>query len=56
MTWDSVGDLNPDVRHPMSEGAWEPQARRRDVGFALAELRRVAGVRCFRGAFIRPCS
>ncbi len=115
MTWDSVGDLDPDIRHPMSEGAWDPQARLRDMDamgidqaflyptwfaegfhlvedpdvsyalarayndwiadfcqaspgrlyaaamvplrnmdFALAELRRVAGIRCFRGAFIRP--
>ena len=26
----------------------------RNMDFALAELRRVAGIRCFRGAFIRP--
>ena len=31
MTWDSVGELDPDTRHPMSEGAWEPQARLRDM-------------------------
>ena len=115
MTWDSVGDLDPDVRHPQSEGASDPEARLRDMDamgidqtflyptwfaegfhlvedpdvsyalarayndwiadfcqaapdrlyaaamvplgnmdFALAELRRVAGIRCFRGAFIRP--
>ena len=115
MTWDAVGELDPDTRHPMSEGACEPQARLRDMDamgidrafvyptwfaegfhlvedpdvsyalarayndwiadfcqaapdrlyaaamvplrnmdFALAELRRVAGIRCFRGAFIRP--
>ena len=115
MTWDSVGELDPDTRHPISEGASEPQARLRDMDamgierafvyptwfaegfhlvedpdvsyalarayndwiadfcqtaperlfaaamvplrnmdFALAELRRVAGIRCFRGAFIRP--
>ena len=115
MTWDSVGDLDPDIRHPMSEGAWDPRARLRDMDamgidqtfvyptwfaegfhlvedpdvayalarayndwvadfcradpdrlfaaamvplgnmdFALAELQRAAGVRCFRGAFIRP--
>ena len=115
MTWDSVGNLDPDTRHPISEGASEPQARLRDMDamgidrafvyptwfaegfhlvedpdvsyalarayndwiadfcqaaperlfaaamvplrnmdFALAELRRVAGIRCFRGAFIRP--
>lgn len=115
MTWDSVGELDPDTRHPISEGASEPQARLRDMDamgidrafvyptwfaegfhlvedpdvsyalarayndwiadfcqiapdrlfaaamvplrnmdFTLAELRRVAGIRCFRGAFIRP--
>ena len=115
MTWDTVGDLDPDVRHPESEGASDPEARLRDMDamgidraflyptwfaegfhlvedpdvsyalarayndwmadfcaaaperlyaaamvplgnldFALAELRRVAGIRCFRGAFIRP--
>lgn len=115
MTWDSVGDLDPDIRHPESEGASDPEARLRDMDamgidqtflyptwfaegfhlvedpdvsyalarayndwiadfcqaapgrlyaaamvplgnmdFALAELRRVAGIRCFRGAFIRP--
>ena len=115
MTWDSVGNLDPDTRHPISEGASEPRARLRDMDamgidrafvyptwfaegfhlvedpdvsyalarayndwiadfcqaaperlfaaamvplrnmdFALAELRRVAGIRCFRGAFIRP--
>ena len=115
MTWDAVGDLDPDIRHPMSEGAVDPQARLRDMDamgidkafiyptwfaegfhlvedpdvsyalarayndwiadfcqagpdrlfaaamvplrnmdFALAELRRVASIRCFRGAFIRP--
>ena len=115
MTWDSVGDLDPDIRHPESEGASDPEARIRhmdamgidqaflyptwfaegfhlvedpdvsyalarayndwiadfcqvapdrlyaaamvplgNMDFALAELRRVAGIRCFRGAFIRP--
>ncbi len=115
MTWDAIGELDPDTRHPASEGASEPQARLRDMDamgvdqaflyptwfaegfhlvedpdvsyalarayndwiadfcqaapdrlfaaamvplrnmdFALAELRRVAGIRCFRGAFIRP--
>ncbi len=115
MTWDSIGELDPDIRHPASEGAWEPHARLRDMDamgidqslmyptwfaegfhliedpdvsyalarayndwvsdfcqaapdrlfaaamvplgnmdFALAELRRAAGTRCFRGAFIRP--
>ena len=115
MTWDAVGDLDPDVRHPETEGASDPEARLRDMDamgidraflyptwfaegfhlvedpdvsyalarayndwiagfcsaaperlyaaamvplgnmdFALAELRRAAGIRCFRGAFIRP--
>ena len=115
MTWDSVGDLDPDIRHPESEGASDPEVRLRDMDamgidraflyptwfaegfhlvedpdvsyalarayndwiadfcqaapdrlyaaamvplgnmdFALAELRRVAAIRCFRGAFIRP--
>ena len=115
MTWDDVGDLDPDVRHPESEGASDPHARLRDMDamgidraflyptwfaegfhlvedpdvsyalarayndwmadfcgaaperlyaaamvplgnmdFALSELRRVAALRCFRGAFIRP--
>ena len=115
MTWDSVGELDPDTRHPMCEGASDPQARLRDMDamgidqtfvyptwfaegfhlvedpdvawalarayndwiadfcqaapnrlfaaamvplgnmdFAVAELRRVAGSPCFRGAFIRP--
>ena len=31
MTWESVGELDPDVRHPMNEGAWEPQARLNDM-------------------------
>ena len=115
MTWDTIGELDPDTRHPASEGASEPQARLgdmdamgvdqaflyptwfaegfhlvedpdvsyalarayndwiadfcqaapdrlfaaamvplRNMDFALAELRRVAAIRCFRGAFIRP--
>ncbi len=115
MTWDDVGDLDPDTRHPMTEGASDPQARLRDMDamgidqallyptwfaegfhlvedpdvsfalarayndwmadfcsvgpdrlfaaamvplgnmdFALAELNRVAQLRCFRAAFIRP--
>ena len=115
MTWDAIGELDPDTQHSMSEGASEPQARLRDMDamgvdqafvyptwfaegfhlvedpdvsyalarayndwiadfcqaapdrlfaaamvplrnmdFAMAELRRVAGIRCFRGAFIRP--
>jgi predicted TIM-barrel fold metal-dependent hydrolase len=31
MTWDQVGELDPAVRHPMNEGAWNPQARLRDM-------------------------
>ncbi len=115
MTWDAIGELDPNTQHSMSEGASEPQARLRDMDamgvdqafvyptwfaegfhlvedpdvsyalarayndwiadfcqaapdrlfaaamvplrnmdFAMAELRRVAGIRCFRGAFIRP--
>ncbi len=115
MTWESIGELDPAIRHDMNEGAWEPQARLRDMDamgvdqtllyptwfaegfhlvhdpdvayalaraynhwiadfcqvaperlfavailplqnmdFALEELQRVANIRCFRGAFIRP--
>lgn len=115
MTWDQVGDLDPNRRHAMNEGASNPQARLRDmdamgvdqtflyptwfaegfhliedpdVAYALAraynnwiadfckaapdrlfaaamiplqnmdytaaELRRIAKIPCFRGAFIRP--
>jgi predicted TIM-barrel fold metal-dependent hydrolase len=31
MTWDAVGELDPQTRHAMNEGAWEPQARLRDM-------------------------
>jgi len=31
MTWDSVGELDPHTRHAMNEGAWDPQARLRDM-------------------------
>ena len=31
MTWDSIGELDPDTRHAMNEGAWDPQARLRDM-------------------------
>ena len=31
MTWDAIGEMDPDTRHPMSEGAWDPQARLRDM-------------------------
>jgi predicted TIM-barrel fold metal-dependent hydrolase len=115
MTWEKVGELDPKVRHAMTEGASDPGARLRDmdamgidqaflyptwfaegfhlvedpdVAYALArayndwiadfckaspdrlfaaamvplqnmdyaveELRRVAKIQCFRGAFIRP--
>lgn len=115
MTWESVGELDPDSRHAPTEGASDPAARLRDmdamgvdaallyptwfaegfhliedpdVAYALAraynnwiadfcgtapdrlfaaamvplqnmdyaieELRRVAKIPCFRGAFIRP--
>jgi uncharacterized protein len=115
MTWDQVGDLDPNTRHAANAGASDPQARLKDmnamgvdqaflyptwfaegfhliedpdVAYALAraynnwiadfckaapdrlfaaamiplqnmdytcaELRRVAKIPCFRGAFIRP--
>jgi predicted TIM-barrel fold metal-dependent hydrolase len=115
MTWDDIGGLDPSVRHPMNEGAWDPRARlanmdamgvdqaflyptwfaegfhlvtdpdvaaalarayndwiadfcqtapRRlfaaamvplqDMDLTVAELRRVAAMPCFRGAFVRP--
>ena len=115
MTWEQVGDLDPDRRHAANEGASNPHARLRDmdamgvdqtflyptwfaegfhliedpdVAYALAraynnwiadfcqaaperlfaaamiplqnmdytvaELRRIATIPCFRGAFIRP--
>ena len=31
MTWDKVGELDPRQRHPMTEGASNPQARLRDM-------------------------
>jgi predicted TIM-barrel fold metal-dependent hydrolase len=31
MTWEAIGELDPDTRHAMNEGAWEPQARLRDM-------------------------
>ena len=31
MTWDSVGELDPDIRHPEIEGSRDPQARLRDM-------------------------
>ncbi len=115
MTWDAIGDLDPQTRHAMNEGAWNPEVRLRDMNamgvdqaflypswfaegfplvkdpdvayalarayndwiadfckaapnrlfaaavlplqnmeFAVEELRRVAKISCFRGAFIRP--
>jgi uncharacterized protein len=115
MTWDSIGELDPSRRHPMTAGASAPEARLKDmdamgidqtllyptwfaegfhlvedpdVAYALAraynnwiadfcaaaprrlfaaatlplqnmdyaieELRRIAKIPCFRGAFLRP--
>jgi predicted TIM-barrel fold metal-dependent hydrolase len=115
MTWEKVGDLDPNTRHAMTEGASDPRARLRDMDamgvdqaflyptwfaegfhlvedpdvayalaraynnwmadfcqaaperlfaaamiplqnmdYAVAELRRIAAIPCFRGAFIRP--
>ena len=31
MTWDSIGEFDPNIRHPMIEGAWDPHARLRDM-------------------------
>jgi predicted TIM-barrel fold metal-dependent hydrolase len=31
MTWDKVGELDPDTRHPMTVGASNPQARLKDM-------------------------
>jgi hypothetical protein len=31
MNWDAVGELDPHTRHPMNEGAWDPQARLADM-------------------------
>ncbi|MSP03799.1 MAG: amidohydrolase [Acetobacteraceae bacterium] len=31
MTWDSIGELDPKIRYPMNEGAWNPQARLADM-------------------------
>jgi predicted TIM-barrel fold metal-dependent hydrolase len=31
MTWDDIGNLDPNTRHAMNEGAYEPQARLRDM-------------------------
>jgi predicted TIM-barrel fold metal-dependent hydrolase len=31
MTWDAIGELDPNTRHPMTEGASDPQARLADM-------------------------
>ena len=31
MNWDAIGELDPHIRHPMNEGAWDPQARLCDM-------------------------
>jgi hypothetical protein len=31
MTWDAIGHLDLNTRHAMNEGAWDPQARLRDM-------------------------
>ena len=31
MSWDAVGELDPHIRHPMNEGAWDPPARLADM-------------------------
>ena len=31
MTWDAIGELDPRARHPMTEGASDPQARLADM-------------------------
>ena len=31
MTWDAIGELDPGIRHPMTEGASDPQARLADM-------------------------
>jgi len=31
MTWDSIGELDPDTRHAVNEGSWDPQARLNDM-------------------------
>jgi len=31
MTWDSIGELDPDIRHTANEGSWDPHARLRDM-------------------------
>jgi predicted TIM-barrel fold metal-dependent hydrolase len=31
MSWDAIGELDPDTRHPINEGACDPQARLADM-------------------------
>ena len=31
MTWDSIGELDPEIDHGANEGSWDPQARLRDM-------------------------
>src|SRR5437870_1753698 len=31
MNWDAIGDLDPQTRHTMNEGAWNPAVRLRDM-------------------------
>src|SRR5262245_34602971 len=31
MTWDAIGELDPNTRHPMTEGAWDARARLADM-------------------------
>jgi predicted TIM-barrel fold metal-dependent hydrolase len=31
MNWDAIGELDPHTKHPMNDGAWNPQARLSDM-------------------------
>jgi predicted TIM-barrel fold metal-dependent hydrolase len=31
MTWDTIGELDPTIRHPINEGAWNPKVRLADM-------------------------
>ncbi len=31
MNWDAIGELDPHTRHPINEGAWDPQVRLADM-------------------------
>ncbi len=31
MSWDAIGELDPHTKHPINEGAWDPQARLADM-------------------------